>query len=271
MSLPPVDAETIQILSSAPFVKVEGIVNIRDVGGYSVAREPGRRVKSGVVFRSGEPSRITDVGKAQLKNLASTVFDLRSPREIALSPSVLGSVEGITVVTTPIATDESYDPASLQKRLESFSSNEQEAFRALYQEMLEHGGETWGTILRHLRDNPTSPCLVHCTGGKDRTGVLAALLLLLLGVSDEDIIKDYSLTTFGLRPALPFLLVRFQKEPVFKDNLAGTMNMAKSEPETMAALLETIREDYGGVEEYLLKYSNLSLEDFHVIRTNLIE
>lgn len=51
----------------------------------------------------------------------------------------------------------------------------------------------------------------------------------MLRVSDEDIIRDYSLTTIGLRPALPLLVARFEKQPIFKENPTGTMNMAKSE------------------------------------------
>lgn len=47
----------------------------------------------------------------------------------------------------------------------------------LYSQILDHGGPSYGAILRHVRDNPTQGCLFHCTAGKDRTGIIAAILL----------------------------------------------------------------------------------------------
>jgi protein tyrosine/serine phosphatase len=98
----------------------------------------------------------------------------------------------------------------------------------LYQEILEHGGAAFDAIFRHLRDHPDQPCLIHCTAGKDRTGIAVALFLMLLGVHDEYIVNDYALTTIGLAPAMPALVARFQKQAVFRDNMKGTMGMASS-------------------------------------------
>ncbi|TFK75382.1 hypothetical protein BDN72DRAFT_832249 [Pluteus cervinus] len=266
--VPPLTADELAILSSPPFAQVEGVVNIRDVGGYPITTSPGRFVRPKIVFRSGEPSRITETGRSQLNAFAvKTVFDLRSAVEVSSSQPVLG--DNVTVIRAPVSQQNAYDPVALQIRVQSFEVNEKEAFAKLYDEMLEIGGEAFRVVFLHLRDNPDSPCLVHCTAGKDRTGVFVALLLLLLGVSDDDIIKDYSLTTLGLRPALPHLIARYEKQPIFRDNPTGTINMGKSEPETMKAVLQVIREKYGGVEQYLQTKTNLTAEDLRIIRDNL--
>jgi hypothetical protein len=119
----------------------------------------------------------------------------------------------------------------------------------------------FATVLRYIKDHPEDGCLVHCTGeklpwqslgrysfftaGKDRTGVFSAILLMVsvqvsrlvsyndhsqfLGVSDEDIALDYSLTTAGLELFLPILAARFKDKPVFKDHWEGMVKMGSSE------------------------------------------
>jgi protein tyrosine/serine phosphatase len=64
--------------------------------------------------------------------------------------------------------------------------------------------------------------------GKDRTGLIAAIVLLLLGAPDEAIIRDYTLTTAGLLPAVPFLVARFKKEPAYNENWKGVENMGSA-------------------------------------------
>lgn len=112
-----VDNTTVQtILSSPPFVVVEGVINIRDVGGYPTSN-PDLFVKSSSVFRSGEPSRITDHGKEQLHSLKIVkIFDMRSDSEIVAYKTQPPAIEGVELVRVPISDKESYDPASLTLR-----------------------------------------------------------------------------------------------------------------------------------------------------------
>jgi hypothetical protein len=115
----------------------------------------------------------------------------------------------------------------------------------LYSQILDHGGNAFGTVLRHVRDHPENGCLFHCTGqsfmlfrservllvdlaGKDRTGVLAALLLKLAGVNDDTIAEDYALTRVGREPARETVLARLAKMPMFASNNERAMNMLTS-------------------------------------------
>jgi len=257
-------------LSSPPFVVVDGVINIRDFGSYPSSSSPGAVVKPRYLFRSGEPSRVTPSGAEALRALGiKKVFDLRADVEIAKYKTANAGIEGVQFVRAPIV-DMSFDPVGLAQRLKQFETGESEAFLALYSEILERGGGAVETVFLHLRDHPDEPCLLHCTAGKDRTGVFAALILMLLGASDADIIKDYTLTTIGLQPALPLLVARFEKEQVYRDNRAGTLNMATAKPQTMRVLLDHVRERYGDVEGYLKTHTTLTKEDSARIRAKLL-
>ena len=136
--------------------------------------------------------------------------------------------------------------------------------------MLTMAGPSFRLILTHLRDHPEEPCVVNCVSGKDRTGLFIAVLLMLLGVADQDIVDDYSLTTRAFEPFLEVLEPRFRKVEVYNNNWEGFMNMGSSRPEVMAMTLEMIRERLGGVEAYLRNYADMTDSDLETIRQNLL-
>jgi hypothetical protein len=116
--------EKIKILSSPPFVNVQGVINIRDAGGYTSLTYPDKTVKRGYLYRAGEPSRITDKGKSQLVELnIKTVFDLRSDAEIHGYKTATLIVDGIDFVRAPVSRTESYDPVSLALRMKAFEAD----------------------------------------------------------------------------------------------------------------------------------------------------
>jgi protein tyrosine/serine phosphatase len=109
-------AEVQKVLSSPPFIVVDGVINIRDVGGYPTAYAD-LFVKPSFVFRSGELTRITDRGIEQLHALKIVkVFDMRSDSEIASYKAEAPTIEGVEFVRIPISQKESYDPTSLALR-----------------------------------------------------------------------------------------------------------------------------------------------------------
>jgi protein tyrosine/serine phosphatase len=113
----------------------------------------------------------------------------------------------------------------------------------LYSQILDHAGPSYGSILRHIRDRPEDGCLFHCTAGKDRTGLIAAIILKvclssgisisiklnerhqLAGVDDANIAKDYALTRIGREPARAKIMTRLAKEPLFASNNQAALNM----------------------------------------------
>ncbi|KAI0636371.1 protein-tyrosine phosphatase-like protein [Trametes polyzona] len=271
----PLDDTTVKsLLSAPPFVQVEGVFNIRDFGaGMPVAAHGdanhARRVKPLVLFRSGEFGRITDRGIQQFRALGiRKVYDLRSDSEVAKYQSDK-SIDGVDVVRAPIVQG-GWEPDQVALRLKEFEDDQLGAFLRSYSKILDCGTPALEQVLLHLRDHPDVPCLIHCTAGKDRTGVFAAVILTLLGARDEDIAADYALTKVGMQPVLPALALRFQKEDAFRENWPGLLKMGSASSQTMLAFLEHIRREHGGVEEYLKKHTSLTSDDFERIRSHFL-
>ncbi|RDB24291.1 Tyrosine-protein phosphatase [Hypsizygus marmoreus] len=272
---PEVLAET---LNSPPFVAVEGVVNIRDIGGYaSCFGGPAQRrkvVKKGYYYRSGEPSRITPAGKIALRALGiANAFDFRTDEEVNkwVAP-MLDDIEGAEIRVVRVGVNEmtSWDAMRTESVLQAFEKDELGTFLKTYAGIVEGFAPSFEVIIRHLIDNPDQPCLFHCTAGKDRTGVFAALLLLLLGVSESDIAHDYGLTEIGLQPAIPHMSARMRKEKVYADNWQGAANMARARPETMLAVLDEFKKKYGDAEEYISIRTNLTKDDIENLRAKLL-
>ncbi|KAI0042286.1 hypothetical protein FA95DRAFT_1525503 [Auriscalpium vulgare] len=270
--LEPLDPDYVaRVLSSPPFVTVSGVCNLRDLGQHPT--EPGkagRRTRPGFAYRSAELGSITPEGQAQIRDLGiSTIFDLRSDTEILKYNSPTPVIPSAQIVHIPVFQKQDYSPERMAQRFQLYAQGNVEAFLQLYSEILDAGGPTFGTILRHVRDKPQSSFLFHCTAGKDRTGVMAALLLLLAGADDQFIAEDYALTRIGREPARAIVMERLEKEPIFAGNREAALNMLSSRPETMLAFLKLLEERYGGVEAYVKKYCELNDDDIGTIRRNL--
>ncbi|KAF9498846.1 hypothetical protein BDN71DRAFT_1442811 [Pleurotus eryngii] len=259
------------VLSNPPFITIPGVINVRDLGAYLSNTHPGKLTKPNLMLRSAEISGITPEGIDRLRELGVTkVFDLRSDTEIEKYDTPVPEIEGIDIIRAPVFQKEDYSPEMMAKRYKLYASGKTEAFMELYSQILDHGGEAFGAVLRHIHDRPTEGCLFHCTAGKDRTGLLAAILLKLAGVDKEAIAKDYALTRVGREPARPMIMARLAKEPLFASNNEAALNMFTCRHETMTSFLELLDKNYGGVEEYLKKYVNLSDDEINRIKENIL-
>ncbi|KAG6886381.1 hypothetical protein C0995_008266 [Termitomyces sp. Mi166 len=238
MSQPPSDAVSFDILLSPPFVVVPGVINIRALGGTS-ADGSQKHIKPFHIFRSGELTRITDIGRSKLHELGvTTVFDLRSDSEIAQFQSATPDISGIRFVRTPALTEDAWkaDIAKIRTR-----SN----------------GALCGAFL-------------YGTVNYFRVADIPSFYVQLMGVSDNDIAHDYSLSTAGLAPSVTILESRFRSIPVFRDNWEGFSKMSSAKAETMIAVLLMIRQKFGGVEGYLKTHAGLTDEDLATIRANML-
>ena len=127
-------------------------------------------------------------------------------------------------------------------------------------------------MLRHLAspsEAPT-PILTHCTAGKDRTGVLCALVLSLCGVPDDAVAHEYSLTDLGLGHRRDEFVGNLTRSGPLQGNRAAAERMVSSRPEAMLGTLALIRQEYGGVEEFVRGRCGLSDEEIEGIRRNLV-
>ena len=218
------------ILPSPPFINIEGISNFRDIGGYRISNQEAK-VRTNYVYRCAEPSRITSSGENKLRDLGVTVFyDLRSVPEIQRlkTQTQIKEIPGIERVFIPVFSEEDYSPERIALRWRDYAANGTEGFEKAYAAILKSGGPSYRQILLHIRDRPTEPFVVHCTAGKDRTGMLAALLLSLVGVDDTTIANEYQLTELGLANWRPTIVEHLMKHPAIEGNGESALKMSSA-------------------------------------------
>ena len=214
------------------------LLNFREVGGTPCA--DGHRVRRGRLFRSATPDFATPTDVLFVERLGiRTVLDLRTEPERRLSP-----LRNLDVHSIPILT-QVWDPGSI-----AASTLPPERFLAdRYLEMCELGAARIAECFGLLADSVASPALVHCTAGKDRTGVLVALLLSAFGVDHRVIAEDYAMSALAM-PEL-IALIRDQT-PERLDAMIGQPSSYLSAPQaTMHLFLADLDDRYGSATRYL--------------------
>jgi len=241
-------------------IEVDGLANARDLGGITTS--DGRVVKSGVVVRCDNLRSLTMQGHIDLVTLVSprTVIDLRTEPEVAHDGYVLAD-ESITVLNfamLPLSgiSQEQIDAGACDNLIDD------------YMGQIEVNGDSVMMALREIASADRHPVVYHCTAGKDRTGIVTAMLLAILGVDHETIAADYHVTTANMVP----IIERIRSAQVYKDNgLADAPAwIFASDPETMLAFLDRRTTKYGGAEAWALQ-RGLSSDEIESIRTLLLD
>lgn len=120
---PPLDPDQVRIqLSTRPFVQLEGVLNVRDLGGYPSTTHPESITKSSRLFRAGEVFRVTENGKTQIRSLGITkIFDLRSDAELRKFQAPLPVIDGVEVVSVPVFKEMDYSREGILKTHQRFA------------------------------------------------------------------------------------------------------------------------------------------------------
>ncbi|QSZ37093.1 hypothetical protein DSL72_009185 [Monilinia vaccinii-corymbosi] len=260
-----------------PFITVEGIPNFRDLGGYPLASGPNSQsIRQGIVYRCGEPQKVTENGIATMQQLGIThIYDLRSQDElnkgVAAGRGGVVEWEGCQRVFAPVFLEQDFSPEKIAIRYRNYTSKGTDGFTRAYADILNSAPTSYRTILLHLANQPNKPLIVHCTAGKDRTGVLCALILSLCGVDDEVVAREYSLTEIGLPQEWRAGIIKHLMEhPGFEGDYEGVVNLVSSKAENMLATLQILHEEFGGAEGYVMEKCGLTVEEVGKIRKNLI-
>lgn len=194
----------------------DGCVNVRDLGGLPT--ESGGETRRRSIVRADNVRRLSDAGwDALVAYGVRTVIDLRAEEELADDPPREPTVTVVRVAL--MGEDDSRYIAELAGRIDGLPLREQ--YRVWYLDTLERHAEAVVRALAAVADAPEGGVLVHCAGGKDRTGLVAALLLRLVGVPAAAVAEDYAATE-GEAPR-----------------------------EAMADVLAELERRHGSVEEYL--------------------
>lgn len=251
--------------------KLEGATNFRDIGGYRA--HDGRVTAYGKVFRSGDLGGLTERDLDYVLNTLCVKFicDLRNPEEIDAAPNRIPANAARYLSVPVMRASAAADERGMMRALISGDYDKiDEAFGKTYLSMIDTAADSFGQVLKALADPANLPAVIHCTAGKDRTGITIALLLALLGVPDLAIIADYSLTNLAFDRV-------YATASGNKSLTATGMNPAilvpilVAKPQWIDGVLRYVRRLHGSVERYATTACGLTYTDIEKLRAYLLE
>ncbi len=245
--------------ASGQTFEVEGTFNVRDVGGVSTS--DGATVATGRLFRSASLDALTDPGLDVLRGLGMrTVIDLRSQSEVDHSgrfpvDEMPVRWEHLVSSVTPPAGD---DQRSVDMRTRP------DPMTPMYLEIMSTSGPMFARGLRILAEADTLPAIVHCTSGKDRTGLFVVLLHLVLVVPLERALVEYRQDDTTTERAVQDMLKRYPQMQALGDE--KMLRTAGTDPEWVIAALDSIGGEHA-VPEWLASHG-CDADDQAKIRAN---
>jgi protein-tyrosine phosphatase len=255
---------------------IASVPNLRHVGGLETA--DGRRVRTGLLYRSGALDLLEGEDAERVASLGiRIVFDLRSPAERSVRPDRVP--QGAEYVALDMIDSVSrHAPAVIMKSLQDPETAERELgggrgmklFLDHYREFvaLPSARLSLGRIYRDLAEGRHRPALIHCMGGKDRTGWTAAALLLLLGVPVSAVMDDYLVSNDRVGPALTAYMDDFSVRGGDPELIKAIM---LSRPEYLEASLDQMRGSFGSIERYFAEGLGLDEVVTGALRTSFLE
>ncbi|MEF3405314.1 tyrosine-protein phosphatase [Agromyces sp. CCNWLW203] len=237
-------------------IPVPGTYNFRDVGGLPASTGT---VRDGVLFRSDGLARLGEAGQAKLRELGvGIVIDLRDENEAQMMPDDLGELE-VEVLRLPV-----FEGSGASQGMAGIS------LEALYERVVTQHASVVVDALREISTAGDRAVVVHCTAGKDRTGIVVALALLAVGVDRESVAADYASTEENLAGEwLEGMIERIASYGVADTPALRTL-MGGSPREAIEGVIDLVERDHGSVREYLLA-SGLELSALASLETLLIE
>ena len=272
------------VTKEAQALLVTGIENARQLGGYETA--DGRHVKRDVLLRTAKLSDAPSEELAALKDIyhLGVVVDFRTlaEREGAPDPEIdgvdnivldvldEGSRTGAGAAIAGIYENSGAEPAEVMLNIirsgcvsermyadMAFDPAAEKGFRDFFRILLENGGK--------------KAVLWHCSGGKDRTGAAAVLLLLALGVNKETALRDFELTNEFLREKIAYMESRAAELTDDPEEIAWVKDLTGVNRKYMEKLLDTLEEKYGSQERYLTEGLGLDRTELEQLREMYLE
>ncbi len=246
---------------------MDGSHNTRELGGYKTT--DGKTIKWGKLFRSDKLSDISKTDQAYLQNLGiKKIVDFRSEQEKAEDPNIIPT--GISYVEMPISVDgamrskiEAVLKGETDREVQSFLIDANKEFVTNYADVYEN-------FLRGLIDED-APTLFHCTAGKDRAGFAAAITLIALGVSKEDVINDYMKTNAFTQERIEEILGQIELMSLYQSDVEILRPLLGVEQIYIETAFRTAEEKYGSLENFIRNGLNISDEDIQKLRNKFLE
>lgn len=262
-------------------IHLEGIPNTRQLGGISTA--DGRRVRSNMLYRSARLCTATpnDIDRLEHQLHIGYIIDLRTAYEVTRQPDI--DIPGSQYINMPISPESNnmwvimaHMPGkSDEEKLFNFARTEQaqRMTKKIYTSFVtdEYCQLQFAAFLNTLVQAPEVPILWHCTQGKDRTGLTAALLLFALGCDRETVVREFARSNDSYLDLLNESLARFRQQgskPEEDDVVVTLLGVMTSYFEDA---LDTIDNLYGGIDRYLHETLVLSDKEISILREKYLE
>lgn len=227
-------------------IHFESVPNFRDLGGYRA--HDGRTVAWRRLFRSAALHKMNDRDMIRLKQEISprAVIDLRSPKDPEKNSEVI-LLKGIGAryFSIPFRPDSpSYVKDEAQAHPNATNMGEIYLHRISEQPF----GKRLVDALEIIAERDNHPLVFHCSAGKDRTGVLAAMVLAAMGIVDEDVVADYTLSA----PLMKDIRDRMTRDPETAPGVKDLPDFQwEASAESIAVFLSLLRREYGSADAYL--------------------
>ncbi len=249
-------------------VALEGTFNFRDLGGYGTVH--GRRVKWGEVYRSDNLSRLTDNAVGMIASMGiRLVCDLRSDGEAESRPNRLPENQGIETCHLPVVQGKIDGIAAFEKIKQGDTSWFTDDFMLNgYLNGMDGFAEIWGNLISRLAEKDSRAMVFHCSAGKDRTGIAAALILSVLGVPEDTIIADHQMSNTCIAPALGDIYSRIRSYGVDPERIAGYFAAPR---ECIVAMLDHLRNAHGSAARFLTTRCGVPPKTIEDLRDALLE
>ncbi len=238
------------------------IKNFRELA-KNVKNKNGLVIKEHMIFRSGELSQLDDIEKSSLKNYGiKKIYDLRSHRE------VLERVTKVDIDVVNYNVTESNSNVQMDKDfLENIAENGAEQFMiALYKNYLPYSSTLKLLFQDIIKQN--KPFLFHCSAGKDRTGIVGALVMYILDFDLSDIYDEFTLLDSRI---LPDVEVNLKRTHHFSDDMIEKLkplNIVKSI--YIESFFNTIKTEYHDIKSYIEKHLELSDKDIRLFKNTFL-
>jgi protein-tyrosine phosphatase len=250
------------VTNNQRWIELEGADNTRDLGGLAVAG--GGRTRFRRLLRAGTLQDLTSADVRYLTEILGirTVVDLRLTDEAAREGSALSGIPTVRYFSLPLS-------SAGNIRSDIVADGAEIDIVGHYLGLLEGSAANIVTAVREFADDMRRPAIFHCAAGKDRTGVLAAVVLDAVGVGQEAIIADYALTGQRMKQ----ISARLLRLATYRDMQAlsrGIKGAATADEESMAAFLSGLHSRYGSGAGYLTAHG-MTAGELAALRAALIE
>jgi len=240
-------------MTNSHILIISNATNLRNLAGYESA--DGRRITANKLLRSGALNQLssTDAEKLAANYGVIAVVDLRMDEEVSLNPDVLpNNTMYYQLPVLPFT-----DHANFKQRLKRRFAKPESPTVHMYKKMLtdSHANEAYRGMFDLLLNNTVDgqAILIHCTAGKDRTGVAAMLIEGALSIPDETIRADYLLSNTSLNVA--------NSQSESHGNQVEAMRLQPANEENVQAIFQVIHDEYGSWSEYLQTQLGLTADD----------